>query len=57
MSELRKAIAGVAVPLIAAIYVIVDSSSAHITSHEWVLLPTSVLTGLGVYVTPNTPAR
>ncbi len=56
MSELRKAIAGLSIPLIAAVALILDSSSASITSHEWLALATAVLTGLGVYVVPNTPA-
>ncbi len=56
MSELRKAIAGLSIPLIAAVALILDSSSSSITSHEWLALATAVLTGLGVYVVPNTPA-
>ncbi len=56
MSEIRKTIAALAIPLIAAIALILDSSSSSITSHEWLALATAVLTGLGVYIVPNTPA-
>ena len=57
MSEIRKTIAALAIPLIAAIALIIDSSSSSITAHEWLALATAVLTGLGVYVVPNTPAK
>lgn len=57
MSEIRKTIAALTIPLIGAVGLILDSAQSNITSHEWLALAVAVLTGLGVYIVPNSPAK
>jgi hypothetical protein len=49
----KKAVIAFLIPVIAEAYVIADSKSASITSHEWIGLVAAVAAGLGVYGVTN----
>lgn len=53
----RKTIAAVAGAIIAFSQLVIYSPAAEISSAEWVTGAILVLTALGVYSTPNEPAK